>query len=239
MSWNNYGRTPNAAERKAKAQRKIVQLRKQGYELQPIGPLKNSRKIATSFWGRAWCHHLEQFSDYETRLPRGRSYLRQEAVLHLAIEPGEIQAMVLGSELYELTIQIDPLSPDKWAELRAACQGQVASLIELLQGKFADEVMDLVSDPDDGLFPLPQEIHFNCNCPDWADMCKHVAAVLYGVAARLDESPELLFTLRGVDQSELITLKDASESLTQGQRKSKSRRLSEDAINDVFGLDED
>lgn len=239
MSWHEYRRPPNAAERKAMAQRKVVQLRQQGYKLQPIGPLKNSRKIATSFWGRAWCHHLEQFSDYETRLPRGRSYLRQEAVLHLAIEPGEIQAMVLGSELYELTIQIDPLPAEKWAELRTACQGQVASLIELLQGKFADEVMALLSDPNEGLFPLPQEIHFNCNCPDWADMCKHVAAVLYGVAARLDESPELLFTLRGVDQSELIALKDASESLTQGQRKSKSRRLSADAINDVFGLDED
>ena len=239
MNHEEYRRPLKAAERKATARQKIVELRQLGYQLQPIDALKNSRQIATSFWGRSWCRHLEHFSHDESRLPRGRSYLRQEAVLHLAIEAGEIHAMVLGSELYELSIQIDTLPTEKWTALRRACQGQVASLIELLQGKFADEVMALISDPEQGLFPLAGEIHFNCNCPDWADMCKHVAAVLYGVAARLDQSPELLFTLRGVDQSELISVNEASEQLTQGQRKSNRRRLQQDVIKDVFNLEQD
>jgi len=163
--------------------------------------------------------------------------VRNGSILHLGITPGTITAMVQGSELYELTINIDPLPPKQWQAVKQACQGKIATLIELLQGKISDEIMTVVTDPTDGLFPKPKQIHFNCNCPDWADMCKHIAAVLYGVGARLDESPELLFTLRGVDQNELISLDTTQQTITAGSRRSRRRTLSDDAVNNVFGIE--
>ena len=179
---------------------------------------------------------MESFSDYENRLPRGRSYVRNGSVLHLAIEPGEITAMVQGSELYELSIRIDPLDAKSWNTVKKSCQGKIASLIELLQGKISDEIMRLVTDREKGLFPHPKEIHFNCNCPDWADMCKHVAAVMYGIGARLDSAPELLFKLRGVDHHELIALDPSTESITSGRRSGRRRTLSAESAEALFGI---
>ena len=83
-------------------------------------------------------------------------------------------------------------------------RGTINSLVELLQGRLSKGVMDRICREGDGLFPAPREIRMSCSCPDWADMCKHVAAVLYGVGARLDESPALLFKLRGVDRDDLL-----------------------------------
>ncbi|MGZ0654188.1 helix-turn-helix domain-containing protein [Coraliomargarita sp. W4R72] len=237
MSWDDESpRYVTVAQRKLLAAQQAKELVKQGYILEPLGELKSRTKIASSFWGRSWCRHLESFSDYENRLPRGRSYVRNGAILHLGIEPGKISAMVQGSELYELSIDIDPLPGEQWTAVKAACQGKIATLIELLQGKISDEIMTVVTDPSKGLFPQPQEIHFNCNCPDWADMCKHVAAVLYGVGARLDDSPELLFTLRGVDLNELISLDTTQQTIASGSRRSRRRTLSDDAVSDVFGI---
>lgn len=237
MSWGDYPKYVTVAQRRAKAAQKAKALEKQGYVLEPVGKLKSRMKIATSFWGRSWCRHLESFSDYENRLPRGRTYVRNESILHLGIEPGKVTAMVQGSELYELTIDIDPLPAEQWASVKKACQGKIATLIELLQGKISDEIMTVVTSPQHGLFPKPKQIHFNCNCPDWADMCKHIAAVLYGVGARLDDSPELLFTLRGVDQNELISLDTAQQTITAGSRRSRRRTLTNDAVNNVFGIE--
>jgi uncharacterized Zn finger protein len=234
--WDEYPRYVTVAERKLQAAKKAKALAKQGYKLEPIGELKSRTKIASSFWGRSWCRHLESFSDYENRLPRGRSYVRNGSIIHLGIEPGKINAMVQGSELYELSIDIDPLPAEQWTEVKQACQGKIATLIELLQGKISDEIMTVVTDPDTGLFPKLEQIHFNCNCPDWAHMCKHIAAVLYGVGARLDDSPELLFTLRGVDQNELISLDTTQQTIASGSRRSRRRTLSDDAVNDVFGI---
>jgi len=237
MSWGFYKPYVTVGQRKQQALKKAKALEKQGYQLEPLGELKNRTKIATSFWGRSWCRHLESFSDYDNRLPRGRTYVRNGSILHLGITPGTITAMVQGSELYELTINIDPLPPKQWQAVKQACQGKIATLIELLQGKISDEIMTVVTDPTDGLFPKPKQIHFNCNCPDWADMCKHIAAVLYGVGARLDDSPELLFTLRGVDQNELISLDTTQQTITAGSRRSRRRTLSDDAVNNVFGIE--
>jgi len=239
MSWGFYKPYVTVAQRKQQALKKAKALEKQGYKLEPLGELKNRTKIATSFWGRSWCRHLESFSDYDNRLPRGRTYVRNGSILHLGITPGTITAMVQGSELYELTIDIDPLPPKQWQAVKQACQGKIATLIELLQGKISDEIMTVVTDPADGLFPKPKQIHFNCNCPDWADMCKHIAAVLYGVGARLDDSPELLFTLRGVDQNELISLDTTQQTITAGSRRSRRRTLSDEAVNNVFGIEEE
>lgn len=227
----------SVAARKAKAAKKAKALQKEGYVLEPVDNVSPRGKIATSFWGHAWCRHLESFSDYDNRLPRGRSYVRNGSVLHLAIEPGEVTAMVQGSELYELTVRIDTLDAKTWNAVKKNCQGKIGSLIELLQGKISDGIMHLVTDREKGLFPHPKEIHFNCNCPDWADMCKHVAAVMYGVGVRLDAAPELLFKLRGVDHSELIALDSSAEGITAGKRSGRRRILAPESVNALFGID--
>ncbi len=228
----------SAAERRRRALKKVELLQEDGETVQPIKPFK-TRGIATSFWGRAWCRHLEQFSDYENRLPRGRSYVRNGSVCHLAIEPETARAMVSGSEMYELSIHIEPLCPEKWSNIKNECKGKISSLIELLQGKISDEIMQIVTHPLDGLFPHPNEIRFNCNCPDWADMCKHVAAVMYGIGVRLDTEPELLFKLRGVNHEELIAVETAIDNLTAGKRARRRRTLDSGSIGNVFGIELD
>ncbi len=187
----------SVAMRLANAEMKMEKLRKKGKNIQPVEKIKG--KIAKTFWGRSWCEHLEGFSDYSNRLPRGRTLARNGSICHLAIKKNQIEAMVAGSEIYQIKITIKPLKKDLWQIIKKKCVGGVGSVLELLQGKLSDNVMKTVTDPVAGLFPQPSEIKLDCDCPDWATMCKHVAAVLYGVGTRLDQSPELLFLLRNVD----------------------------------------
>jgi uncharacterized Zn finger protein len=156
----------------------------------------------------------------------------------LEIKKGEVLAKVAGSELYNLRITIKTLPKKKWNGVKQRCSGQIGSLLELLQGKLSSHVMEVVTDRNSGLFPLPGEISLNCDCPDWAVMCKHVAAVLYGVGARLDQQPELLFKLRGVDHEELIAA-DAEAAVSAATSRGKSKRLAGDDLSDVFGIDLD
>jgi uncharacterized Zn finger protein len=211
-------------------------LRKKGVDIQPV--VIEGRKIAKTFWGEAWCDHLESFSDYANRLPRGRTYVRNGSVCHLEVNQGEVLAKVAGSELYNLRIQIKTLPAKKWSVIKERCAGQIGSLLELLQGKLSDHVMQVVTDRNEGLFPLPGEISLKCDCPDWAVMCKHVAAVLYGVGARLDQQPELLFKLRGVDHEELIAA-DAEAAMSAATSRGTSKRLADGELSDVFGIDLD
>src|SRR5215212_3227789 len=190
------------AEKRRQAERKLATLKKQHRSVTPV--TIEGRTIAKSFWGKSWCMNLERYSDYENRLARGRTYLRSGLVVDLQIKKGEIAAMVAGSSLYKVKIAITPVPAGRWNAICRDCAGTIDSLVELLQGRLAKSVMDRVCREGDGLFPAPKEIKLSCSCPDWADMCKHVAAVLYGIGARLDRSPELLFVLRGVDQTELI-----------------------------------
>lgn len=221
------------AKRRAKAARKMKQLEKKGLKIEPVEV--QGRKIARTFWGEAWCNHMEQLSDFANRLPRGRTYVRNGSVCHLSIQPGQVDAIVSGSELYQVSIQIKPLAKGRWKGLRDQCAGQIGSMLELLQGQFSNQVMAIVTHPETGLFPKPSEITTHCDCPDWADLCKHLAAVLYGIGARLDEQPELLFKLRGVDHEELI---DSNLDLTQtGQ--GKRRRIEDDDLSALFGVDLD
>lgn len=224
------------AERRRKADKKVAALRKKGEAIEPVHAATPRGKIASSFWGQAWCEHLESYSDFANRLPRGRTYLRNGSVLHLGIEKGAIHAMVMGSELYRQTVCIDPMPKDKWKALKQRCQGGIGSLVELLQGKLSDEIMKIVTDRKGGLFPAPKEIRLNCSCPDWADLCKHLAAVLYGVGARLDDAPELLFKLRGVDHAELVQT-DTSSLVSRPGPGAGRRRLSAEAVGDVFGIE--
>ena len=220
------------AARRARAARKVASLRKQGKKVQPVESTGNL--IARSFWGKRWCKHMESFSDYRNRLPRGRSYARHGAVCDLAIRAGRVDALVFGTRLYHVAIRIQKLKPAVWKSIKARCTGQIGSVIELLQGRLSDQVMAVVTDRNRGLFPTPSQIEFDCDCPDWAGMCKHVASVLYGVGNRLDDSPELLFLLRKVDESELI---DADLALPAGAPGADS--LAEGDLSGIFGIDLD
>ena len=234
--WYSYRPYVSGAQRRAKARRAMAKLRKQGVAIQPIE--LPGRTIARTFWGKAWGTHLESFSDYANRLPRGRRYVRNGSVCHLDIQPGAVEAMVSGSELYNLRVRIESLPKRKWAAIRSHCTGKIGSLLELLQGKLSDEIMAVVTDRQNGLFPLPGEIHFACDCPDWAIMCKHVAAVMYGVGHRLDSQPEKLFVLRQVDHGELISGEHAVDSVV-GAGSSGRRVLEADRLGDIFGIELD
>jgi uncharacterized Zn finger protein len=216
--------------------KKMEALHKKGVDVQPVEI--EGRQIAKTFWGKAWCDHLESFSDFENRLPRGRTYVRNGSVCHLAVAKGAIEAKVSGSELYTVKVSIKTLPGKKWKSLKQRCSGQVGSLLELLQGKLSEHVMEVVTDRKKGLFPLPGEMSFHCSCPDWASMCKHVAAVLYGVGTRLDAKPELLFALRGVNHEELIQA-DAEKAVATATSRGKSKRLAAAEIGEVFGIDLD
>lgn len=203
--FDSYGGFPeyvSVAERREQAKKLTSKLKKQGQTLNPV--IIEGRSIAKTFWGKSWCTNLESFSDYENRLPRGRSYVRSGSVIDLNVNPGEITAMVNGSSVYHVLVKIDAFPESKWKKLVKECSGKIDSLVELLQGKFSKSVMEIITENETGMFPKPAEIKLSCSCPDYADMCKHVAAVLYGVGHRLDESPEDLFILRQTNHMDLI-----------------------------------
>jgi hypothetical protein len=212
--------------------RRWKRLLKRG-ELAPV--VVAGRTIAHTFWGAAWCTNLERYSDFANRLPRGRTYVRHRAVQHLEIAAGRVQALVRGSWLYEVSIAIAPIPKARWNAICRDSVGAIDSLIELLQGRFSTGVMERISRRDGGLFPAPREIQFGCSCPDWAHMCKHVAAVLYGVGARLDQSPELLFRLRQVDEGDLITRAGGAAPLAR-RALAKEKLLSGADLSGLFGL---
>ncbi|MDR1395887.1 MAG: SWIM zinc finger family protein, partial [Deltaproteobacteria bacterium] len=189
-------------QRRAKAKRLAGELAKEGQILQPVRI--SGRKVAESFWGQRWCSHFDGMADFANRLPRGRSYVMNDAVTHLEISEGRISALVSGSDMYKVEMTVKPLPPEKWENIKTLCRGRITALVDLLCGRISEDVMSVVSHPQEGLFPLAREITYNCSCPDWASLCKHVAAVFYGVGNRLDSSPELLFLLRGVDPAELL-----------------------------------
>src|SRR6202140_5281349 len=202
MSYYEWRPYVPVAQRRREAAKKLAKLKKKSQAVSPV--TIEGRAIAKSFWGKSWCTNLERYSDYENRLPRGRTYVRNGSVFDLQITKGKVAAAVSGSDLYTVTIIIAPVAATRWKAICRDCAGTIDSLVELLQGRLSKGVMDRVCREGDGLFPTPKEIKLSCSCPDWADMCKHVAAVLYGVGARLDEKPALLFQLRGVDENHLL-----------------------------------
>jgi len=223
------------AERRARAEKEAAKLTKKGQTLSPVR--LEGRTIARSFWGKSWCENLESYSDYSNRMPRGRTYVRNGSVLHLDIRRGEIEALVSGSSLYKVNVKIKPVDKARWAALCRASAGSIGSLMELLQGKLSERVMGIMTHRETGLFPAPKEIELDCSCPDWADMCKHVAAVLYGVGARLDEKPELLFLLRHVDHRELVSQADSVAALTETKPGAAVPTLAADDVGAVFGIE--
>ncbi|MCL5971447.1 MAG: hypothetical protein M1499_02670 [Firmicutes bacterium] len=226
------------ADKRARAQKSLEMLKKKNPQADPI--VIEGRKLARTWWGKAWNDNLESYSDYANRIGRGRSYVRHGAVLDLRLQPGRVQALVQGSQQkpYQIDISITPLNRKIWEEMISSCQGTIGSLQELLDGKFPRSLAELFTAHGQGLFPSPKEISLKCNCPDWALMCKHVAATLYGVGARLDDSPALFFELRGVDVNELVAraVAERTEALLQKSTRKSSRVIETDDLSDLFGI---
>jgi uncharacterized Zn finger protein len=241
MSWGSYDYYykpyVSVADRRAKAAREMKKLEKKGRTISPV--VIEGRQIARTFWGKAWCDHLESYADLRNRLERGRTYVRNGSVCDLQIESGKVTSYVCGSELYEVEIDITRLAAKRWDALRREVGGQVGSLVELLQGRLSSGVMAVMTRRDGGLFPDPREIRMKCSCPDFAFMCKHIAATLYGVGARLDHQPELLFKLRGVDHMELVAGAAADvETIAGGAAGAGgAKTIAADDLADVFGID--
>jgi uncharacterized Zn finger protein len=224
----------SVAERRVKAEREVAKLRKKGQQLEPV--VIEGRTIARTFWGKAWGDNLESYHDLAYRLERGRSYVRNGLVIDLRIAEREVTAMVAGSSIYRVTVGIDPVAAAQWRSICKDCAGGIDSLIELLQGRLSQGVMERLCRQGLGLFPKPKEIRFTCSCPDYASMCKHVAAVLYGVGARLDHQPELLFRLRAVNEKDLVTGLDQALPVAK-KGPAGGKVLEADDLSAMFGLD--
>jgi uncharacterized Zn finger protein len=222
------------AARRNKAVRAIKKLRKKGQSVEPV--VIEGRRIATTFWGKAWCDSLESYHDFENRLPRGRTYVRNGSVIDLQISPLKVRAMVSGSSIYKVSVGIAVVPKAQWQAVCRDCAGGIDSLVELLQGRFSQGVMERLCRQDKGLFPRPSEIDFSCSCPDHASMCKHVAAVLYGIGSRLDHKPELLFHLRAVDENDLVAHIDTALPLAK-KGPDAGKVLESDDLSALFGLD--
>jgi len=231
-----YGFKPyvSIGARRAQAARELAKLKKKGRQTSPV--VIEGRTIAATFWGEAWCDNLERYSDFANRLPRGRTYVRNGSVVDLQVAPGSVTALVSGSTMYDVKVTVAPVPRTRWSAICKDCAGAIDSLVELLQGSFSKGVMTRLCHEKTGLFPSPRDIVFTCSCPDWASMCKHVAAVLYGIGARLDHQPELLFTLRKVDQQDLVA-KAGSDISTMRKGSAGAKVLESNNLSEMFGIE--
>lgn len=241
MRYGGYREYVTVAEKKAKALRSAEKLRKKNPDISPV--VITGAKIAKTWWGEAWNKNLEKYSDYANRIQRGRAYVRHGAILDLKIEKGSVIALVSGSRAkpYKIEIRIKPLEKAIWNTVTKECEGKIESLQELIDGKFPKALTELFTVKNKGLFPSPNEIGFYCSCPDGASMCKHIAAVLYGVGARLDENPKMFFELRNIEIEELISdaITNKSQTLLKKSKAKSSRVIEETDISDIFGVDLD
>jgi uncharacterized Zn finger protein len=234
--WDYYTPYVSVADKKAQGARALAKLLKKSKRTaEPVVVTHRKRQLSTTFWGKAWADNLERYAALANRLPRGRAYLRNGSVLDLAIAESRVEAYVAGSELYRVTIGIAPMAKARWRRVVARCTGRIGSLVGLLRGELSGDVLAVLTHAKDGLFPEPRELTLDCSCPDSARVCKHLAAVLYGVGVRLDARPELFFLLRGVDQAELLS------SVTTGAvaraRPAAGKRIGDDRLSAVFGIE--
>jgi uncharacterized Zn finger protein len=241
MAWYGFGGMEfrpyvSVAKKRALGARALATLLKKSRRTaEPVVVAHRKHQLAATFWGKAWCDNLERYADFANRLPRGRTYLRNGSVLDLAITAGAVEAHVAGSELYRVTIRLAPMANARWRRVVGRCTGRIGSLVGLLRGELSDDVLAVLTDGREGLFPEPREMTLDCSCPDWADVCKHVAAVLYGVGLRLDARPELFFVLRQVDQAELLG--SATAGAVSRTRPVEGKRIAADRLSAVFGID--
>lgn len=238
MRYGGFRRYESVAEKRAKVQKKIEKMLKKKINISPL--VLSSGKLANTWWGKAWNKNLESYADYSNRIGRGRSYLRNGFVLDLKINPGEVTALVQGAMAnpYNITIKISEINKSAWNKIKKECEGKIESMHELIEGKFSKEFEGLFLSQDTGLFPSPEEINFNCTCPDWAGMCKHTAAALYGVGVKLDQDPKLFFTLRKIEIQDLIkkAVQNKTKKLLKKAEKKTSRVIDESDAGEIFGI---
>lgn len=238
-----YPRYLTVAERRARAEQSLEALREKNPQIAPVRI--TGTKLATTWWGKAWNQNLENYADYAYRIGRGRSYVRHGAVLDLTVRPGKVAALVQGSQglPYRVDIAVSPLSSEAWQKITTAFEGAVSSLQELLDGRLPQAMAAWFTAPGEGLFPSPQEISLRCSCPDYAVLCKHVAAALYGIGARLDQEPSLFFELRQVRMEELVSqaIREKSRELLSRSTEKSARILDRgaDGLEAMFGIDLD
>ena len=241
MGYYGYGwpRYVSVGEKRSRARHKLKQLRKKNPDIRPIEI--EGRTLASTWWGKAWNKNLEGYADYSNRIGRGRSYVQNGAVLDLQIEPGKVHSLVQGSRgaPYKVEIKIKSISKIVWKQIKTAAAHEMASLQQLLDGHFPKALGEIFTTKGQGLFPSPKEIGFACSCPDWASMCKHVAATLYGIGTRLDEDPGLFFVLRKAKIDDLIsqTVREKSKKHLEQARRKTSRVIEDTDLGDVFGID--
>jgi len=239
--YGGFPRYVTVGEKRAKAQKKLAQLRKKRPDIKPL--ILEGTRLARTWWGKAWNTNLEKYADYSNRIGRGRSYVRNGCVLDFNIDPGEVTSLVQGTSPrpYKVTVKIKPLNKGAWVEIKKQCEGKIESLQELIEGGFPKDLAEVFSGKRGGLFPAPGEIKFNCSCPDWAGMCKHVAATLYGVGGKLDDDPGLFFLLRKARMDDLITeaVYGKSRKMLKKARKKTSRVIDDADAAKVFGVDFD
>ncbi len=238
MGYGGYPKYVSVAEKRVKAAIALAKLKKKNPNIQPV--IIEGRSLAKNWWGKAWNNNLESYADYSNRISRGRSYVKNNAVLDLNIVKGSVIAQVKGSRVkpYEVVVKLDALSQEKWSQVTELCNHSIVSLEQLVEGKFPERLEILFTDHKYGFFPSPEEIHFGCNCPDWAYMCKHVAAVLYGIGSRLDNDPMLFFEIRDVDSHALIkkTMESKLDSMLDNANKKSNREIEEKDIFNIFGV---
>ena len=238
MGYRYYPMYVPVAKKKTDAKKALEKLKKKNPDIRPV--VIEGTKIAKTWWGNAWNKNLESYADYTNRISRGRTYLRNGMVLDLQIEAEMVKALVTGGgrKPYQVEVTINALPNDTWKKITEICGRSIASIDQLVQGKFPKEMEALFIQKGGGLFPSPKEIHFDCDCPDWADMCKHVAAVLYGIGARFDEDPTLFFKLRNIEVDALIKKSVAKkmESMLKNADNKTQRVINDVDVNELFGL---
>jgi uncharacterized Zn finger protein len=233
--WQSYPPYVSVGEKRARGTLALAKVLKKGKRTAEPVIARRTRQLADTFWGKAWCDNLDRYADFANRLPRGRAYLRNGSVLDLAIARGRVEAYVAGTTLYRVTIGIAPLARTRWRRVITRCTGRIGSLVGLLRGELSDDMLGVLTHARDGLFPEPREMTLDCSCPDLAEVCKHVAAVLYGVGIRLDARPELFFVLRQVDQADLLS--SATAGAVARARPAAGKRIADDRLAAVFGID--
>lgn len=164
-------------------------------------------EFGESWWAKRWLEVLESFG-WHNRLQRGRSYARQGNVLRMDIGPGRVEARVQGSRPtpYKVRVEIQPLDTAGWEKVMAAMSQQAGFAARLLAGELPAELEEVFSAAGMNLFPSRAgDIATSCSCPDWANPCKHIAAVYYLLGQEFDRDPFLLLHLRGRTREEIIS----------------------------------
>ena len=214
------------SERRKLSEKEKKRLMEEGIDLNPL-EVKPREKITKKFWGKLWYQYLSAFEDLDYRLLEGRKLVSANSLLNLVTEELSLKGLVFDQDSYQVQIKFEPLSEEQKNTFSSEVTENVGSLLSLLEGKFSDEMCERITEESSGLFPSLGEIHFDCPCMDYADLCKHSAACLIGLAKRFDENPDLFFKLRGLSPEDLLT-QEKGEKLVD---------IDEEEVSKLFDID--